>query len=207
MMSSKNQSGRGNGLGTGEAPKLIFAFIMLCTVPSSVCCGSTECVSQSNETVTTVLHLGANSADVDTLTQHIASVPWGTMRAFEAANTNEADLIITVSYEKKDVVFDKDVIPVKISDKSFPDNHLMIHRVKCRDNWSQDNWCRGAANLTKVDEAGFVINLGLSWGGVPQGNFNEKFNCSWKSRQEFLKDGFRITVETIKHGTEEKRAR
>ena len=142
-------------------------------------------------------------AEDDPITKYITALPWQGSHAASPRDEDRPDFTIAVFYEKEDVVSDKDIIPLKLYLGSKRSNS---RQVKYRDSFgAQQKWCNGAANVEKVSQDGFTVNLKLTWGGVNISNetFEVTFDCPWETRQVIDKtSGFQIVVETKKYTAE-----
>lgn len=153
----------------------------------------------------------ATAEDVP-ITEYIASLPWAESYITQPQDKDKPDFIITISYKREGVISDKEIIPLKLYPLRVKSSSGQVqlcpgsslpHRFKCRDSYGTIKWCNGTANLIDAKQNGFKIEIDLAWGGViPPDSFKESFDCVWKTKQEFTKNGFRIIVETAKYNAE-----
>ncbi|MBN8711639.1 MAG: hypothetical protein BGO12_22690 [Verrucomicrobia bacterium 61-8] len=144
-----------------------------------------------------VLAAFISSGRADDIQKFIAGLDWQKDRLESVRTGGDADFIVSVAFEKKDV-WRKDTIAIGIravdkNDPRFP--------ALAGTGWGGTSGSRGIGSLTlrQINSDGFQAHLELRWTDKVKGNgtFDQTFQCRWADHQSFETDGFKIEV-TIK---------
>ena len=129
--------------------------------------------------------------------EFVAGIDWQNERLQSVKDGDDADLIVSVAIEKKEV-WKKNVIAIGIravakNDPRFP--------AFAGTGWGGTSGNRGMGSLMlrQINNEGYQAHLNLRWSDKVKGDgtFNQTFQCKWVDQQVFERDGFKIEI-TIK---------
>jgi len=139
------------------------------------------------------------SSQAGGIEKFIAGMDWQKDRVESVKAGSEADFIVSVAFEKKDV-WRKDAIAIGIQVVAKNDPRFSAFAGT---GWgSHDGSGRrgiGSLMLRQINNEGFQAHLDLSWSDKVKedGKFDQTFQCKWVDQQVFEKDGFKIEI-TVK---------
>jgi hypothetical protein len=138
-----------------------------------------------------------SSGRADDIQKFIAGLDWQKDRLESVRASGDADFIVSVAFEKKDV-WRKDTISIGIRAVAKNDPRFSAFAGT---GWGGTSGCRGTCSLMlrQINSEGFQAHLELRWTDTIKGNgiFDQTLQCRWVDHQSLEKEGFQIEV-TIK---------